>query len=50
MDPLFQLPVTPKPKIRPEDLEPYLDGWSRLGPEEYRRRTLINPFSSARFQ
>lgn len=38
MDPLFQLPVTPTPKLRPADLEPYLDGWSPHGPEEYRRR------------
>jgi hypothetical protein len=34
MDPLFQLPVTPTPKIRLEDLEPYLDGWSPHGPED----------------
>jgi hypothetical protein len=28
MNPLCQLPVTPTPKLRPEELEPYLDGWS----------------------
>lgn len=35
MDPLFQLPVTPTPKLRPQDLEPYLDGWSPQGPEVF---------------
>lgn len=35
MDPLFQLPVTPRLKLRPEDLEPYLDGWSSQGPDVY---------------
>jgi hypothetical protein len=35
MDPLFQLPVTPAPKLRPQDPEPYLDGWSVHGPEVY---------------
>ncbi|MBB4910555.1 hypothetical protein [Actinophytocola algeriensis] len=35
MDPLFQLPVTPTPKLRPEELEPYLDGWSPRGPEVF---------------
>jgi hypothetical protein len=35
MDPLFQLPVTPKPKLRPQDLEPHLDGWSPHGPEVF---------------
>jgi hypothetical protein len=40
MDPLYQLPVTPTPKLRPEELEPYLDGWSSHGPEEYRPRRI----------
>jgi hypothetical protein len=35
MDPLVQLPVTPAPKLRPADLEPYLDGWSPQGAELY---------------
>jgi hypothetical protein len=35
MNPLFQLPVTPAPKLRPADLEPYLEGWSPHGPEVY---------------
>jgi hypothetical protein len=39
MDPLSQLPTTPTPTIRPEDLEPYLDGWSPHDPDEYRRRS-----------
>lgn len=35
MDPLFQLPVTPTPKLRPEESEPFLDGWSPRGPEVF---------------
>lgn len=35
MDPLFQLPVTPRPKLRPADLEPHLDGWSPQGPDVF---------------
>lgn len=31
-DPLLQLPIMPKLELRPEDLEPYLDGWSPHGP------------------
>ncbi len=38
MDPLFQLPVMPAPKLRPQDLEPYLDGWSPQGPEVFAPR------------
>ncbi|MEY9876205.1 hypothetical protein ABH931_005715 [Streptacidiphilus sp. MAP12-33] len=33
LDPLTELPVTPKPrKVEPKDLEPYLDGLSPYGP------------------
>ena len=35
MDPLFQLPVTPTPKLRPQELEPYLDGWSPHRPDVF---------------
>jgi hypothetical protein len=35
MDPLFELQVTPMPKLQPEELEPYLDGWSPKGPDVY---------------
>jgi hypothetical protein len=35
MDPLLQLQVTPTPQLRPEELEPHLDGWSPQGPEVF---------------
>jgi hypothetical protein len=38
MDPLLQLPVPPTPKLRPEELEPYLDGWSPWGPDVFVQR------------
>jgi len=38
MDPLFQLPVMPVPKRRPEDLVPFLDGWSPQGPDIFAPR------------
>lgn len=37
LDPLRTLPSRPKhPELRPEDLKPYLKGWSPSGPEERR--------------
>ena len=35
LDPLRNLPTAPeRPELRPDDLKPYLDGWSPYGPEE----------------
>ena len=45
MDPLFQLPVSPAPDLRPEELEPYLDGWSPEGPDVF-----VSRWRGARWQ
>lgn len=38
LDPLRTLPAAPeRPELTPEDLKPYLQGWSPYGPEEHRR-------------
>jgi hypothetical protein len=39
LNPLQSLPTAPERlELMPEDLKPYLDGWSPYGPEESRRR------------